>query len=590
MLPLKKFAPAVLALSISTIMLEGCPKADDNTPPPAPAPAATAPAPAASAPQSTYVPPTAEQLRQLVAPIAIFPDKLVAQVLAGATYPDQISAAYDWQSQNPGLKGSALQNAVDPEPWDPSVKSLTTFPDVLHQMASNLPWTTALGDAYVNDPTDVMNAIQVLREQAAASGHLKSNAYMNVVTVPSHSDNTMPEPVTSDVSDDPPVYAGPAVVEAPAQVIEIAPSNPDVVYVPTYDPAVIYGDPVVLYPGYAYDWPRPIYYGPYYGGLGFGLGIAIGFGFGHPWGWGAWGIHWGPHFHGYGDRGWGYHGPAVVYNNQTYISHSTTVINHFGNGFRGNGFRGNGFQHMPPGAPAGAAFAHAPVAPGAAGARPAFNPANRAMAAAHMPTPMAAAARPNFNSMSMPRFSHAMATPGFRQSPLAANAHAAGMNTAGITARAGAMNRAAPMGPMHAAALTNTANSSHFNSPSFAAQQRAASRPSFAAASRPLAQAHAAAPPAAPQHMASFNQQPARAPSYRPAENNRPYQPPREPAHAYTPAPRPNYASVNRPSAPAYHPMPSAPRSYSPPSRPSGGGGGGGHAASARAPSNHHAR
>ncbi|MFC5743004.1 DUF3300 domain-containing protein [Dyella tabacisoli] len=572
---MNKLTPALLTVCVCTALLSGCPNSGDNAQ--APSPASTTPTPPpATAPQSTYVPPTAEQLRQLVAPIAIFPDKLVAQVLAGATYPDQISAAYDWQSQNPGLKGSALQNAVDPQPWDPSVKSLTTFPEVLHQMAGNLPWTTALGDAYVNDPTDVMNAIQALREQAAAAGHLKSNAYLNVVSMPSHADNAAPEPV---VTDDPPVYAGPAVVPAPSRVIEIVPSNPDVVYVPTYDPAVIYGEPIALYPGYAYAWPRPIYYGPYYGGLGFGLGIAIGFSFGHPWGWGAWGIHWGPRFHGWGyrgwgDRGWGYRGPAVVYNNQTYISHSTTVINHFGSG---NHF-GNTVQRMPPGVGGGAAFAHTPhtpFAPGASMTSSAFHPAT---AAAHMPTPMAQhmATRPNFNTMSMPSFSHAMTAPGFRQRAMTANLHAPAVNTANAASPPASLHNAASLGQMHPASPAHTtAGATRFNPQSFAAQQHASVNHPLAAA--PGSAVHA--PVSAPTQ--SFNQS-ARAPSYRPAENNRPYQAP----HAYMP-PRPNYANVNHASAPAYRPMASAAHSSSPHNRPSGGGG---HTAPPRATNNHHAR
>lgn len=144
---------------------------------PAPEPTASAPA-AAAAPAAVpvaYTPPSADVLYQMVAPIALYPDKLVAQVLAGATYPDQVSAAETWLAQNPGLKGSALVNAVDPQPWDPSVKSLTAFPNVLEQMASNLPWTTALGKAYYHDPADVMNAIQAMRARAAHAGTLKSS-------------------------------------------------------------------------------------------------------------------------------------------------------------------------------------------------------------------------------------------------------------------------------------------------------------------------------------------------------------------------------------------------------------------------------
>ncbi|WP_182343138.1 DUF3300 domain-containing protein [Comamonas koreensis] len=109
--------------------------------------AAANPAPAAQPAevQAAYTPPSADILYQMVAPIALYPDKLVAQILAGSTYPDQVSAAEAWLAQNPGLKAGALSNAAHTQPWDPSIKSLTLFPNVLGQMASNLPWTTALG-------------------------------------------------------------------------------------------------------------------------------------------------------------------------------------------------------------------------------------------------------------------------------------------------------------------------------------------------------------------------------------------------------------------------------------------------------------
>src|ERR1700750_2901256 len=102
----------------------------------------------ATAPVATYAAPTPDQLYQLVAPIALFPDNLLAQVLAGSTYPDQITAAYNWTKENPNLKGQQLMQTVDQQSWDASVKGLTQFPDVLSQMETNLSWTSALGDAY----------------------------------------------------------------------------------------------------------------------------------------------------------------------------------------------------------------------------------------------------------------------------------------------------------------------------------------------------------------------------------------------------------------------------------------------------------
>lgn len=162
------FTPRYLSwlLCAAMLPLSGCDQQKvagamgESTPPPA-APAATASAPA-------YTPLTADQLYQLVSPVALFPDKLLAQVLAGAGYPDQISAADAWLAQNRGLQPAALSSAADAQPWDPSVRGLVQFPDVLDQMAKNIPWTTALGSAYLNDPTDVMNAIQVMRQRAAS--------------------------------------------------------------------------------------------------------------------------------------------------------------------------------------------------------------------------------------------------------------------------------------------------------------------------------------------------------------------------------------------------------------------------------------
>src|SRR5258706_11549145 len=114
------------------------------------------------------------QLQQLVAPIALYPDALVAKILAAATYPDQIVEADRWLQQNPGLKGEQLGQQVDQQPWDPSVKALAEFPSVLANMDKNLSWTSSLGDAYVNQQQDVMDAVQVMRDRAQKAGNLKS--------------------------------------------------------------------------------------------------------------------------------------------------------------------------------------------------------------------------------------------------------------------------------------------------------------------------------------------------------------------------------------------------------------------------------
>src|SRR5215467_14672052 len=157
-------------------------------------PLQTTPAPTSSAP-------TPKELQELVAPMALYPDKLVAQVLAGATNPTDVVEADRWLQENKNLKGSQLMAAVDKQPWDPSVKALTEFPSVLHNMSVNLAWTSGLGDAYFNDPQGVMAAIQALRKDAQGAGNLK---------------NTPQQTVTTE-----------------GQTIVIQPTNPEVVYVPT---------------------------------------------------------------------------------------------------------------------------------------------------------------------------------------------------------------------------------------------------------------------------------------------------------------------------------------------------------------------
>ncbi|MEP6897647.1 MAG: DUF3300 domain-containing protein, partial [Rhodanobacter sp.] len=338
------------ALCTGTAALFGCNQQPSAPTATAPAGAATTATPATvassapSMPQATsYTPPTADQLYQLVAPIALFPDKLVAQVLAGATYPDQVTSADTFLEQNQSLQGAALQDAVDPQAWDPSVKGLTVFPKVLDQMAQNIPWTTALGTAYANDPTDVLNAIQVMRQRASKHGSLRSSAQLRVVDQPVAADMSYASAPADDTYQ--PGYSGPDVVPAPQQTIEILPADSDTVYVPEYDPQTVYGEDVQAYPSYRYEQPG-------YstgdvvatGALAFGAGIVVASLFRHShhedrpdYGWNNWNMQW----HG-GDRGRGddrgddrggdrgnRQRPSVIYNNSTYVSNSTTINNRY---------------------------------------------------------------------------------------------------------------------------------------------------------------------------------------------------------------------------------------------------------------------
>ena len=251
---------------------------------------------AQAAPQGAPAPPYAqqspEQLQQLVAPIALYPDSLVAQILAASTFPEQVVEADRWVQGNGNLKGSALAQAVDPQPWDPSVKALTAFPSVLGNMDKNLAWTSSLGDAYYNQQQGVMDAVQVMRQRAQQAGNLKS---------------TSQQAVTDQDS-----------------TISIQPVDPEVVYVPAYDPWLVYGPPIVAWPGW-YAYPGLWFDGPY---LSFGVGFGIGYLGGYGWGWSRWGFDWRSH--------------AVLYNRGPYISRSTTFYNRT-NFYRG-GFARGGFD------------------------------------------------------------------------------------------------------------------------------------------------------------------------------------------------------------------------------------------------------
>src|SRR5262249_46796365 len=126
--------------------------------------------------------PTPQEMQQLVAPIALYPDGLLAQVLAGSTYPTQIVDADRWVKKNSNLKGQQLASEAEKQPWDSSIKALTQFPDVLDNMSMNLSWTSSLGDAYFNDPNGVTNAIQALRADASQAGTLHSTPQQTVST------------------------------------------------------------------------------------------------------------------------------------------------------------------------------------------------------------------------------------------------------------------------------------------------------------------------------------------------------------------------------------------------------------------------
>jgi hypothetical protein len=309
---MRYFQPALsFLLSASLILgLDGCGKKSE---PASSQPAGQAQnAPQGQAPATTYAVPTADQLYQLVAPIALFPDNLVAQVLAASTYPDQISAAWTWLQQNSSLKGEQLIEAANQQPWDASVKGLTQFSNVLQQMATNLSWTSALGDAYFNTPQSVMNAVQVMRQRAYQSGNLKSNQQQNV-QVQNQAPGSAPPPPAS--SGEPQT----TIVQPPPQTIIIQPAQPEVVYVPTYNPTVVYGAPVPVYPGYSTG--DMVATSLISFGVGIAVGAAISGGGCCGWGWNSWNCGW--------------HNNTVVYNHNTYISNSNTFVN------RNNYYRNN---------------------------------------------------------------------------------------------------------------------------------------------------------------------------------------------------------------------------------------------------------
>jgi hypothetical protein len=246
---------------------------------------------------ATVAPQSADQLDAIVAPIALYPDSLVAQVLSAAQFPDQVALADNFVQDNASKSATDLATAVDQQTWDPSVKALTQFPTVLHDLATNLAWTSELGEAFHYQQADVMASVQRLRAKAQAAGNLKSNTQIQVV-------------------------------QQSPQTIVIQPAKPDVVYVPQYNPTVVYGVPYVV-PYYTPVYPYPAASAAISFGAGVVVGAAIGGGFN--WGFHAWGLGWG----GWGGGG----GNTIIFNHNTYINHTT---------WNGNRYNWNGYHPWGP--------------------------------------------------------------------------------------------------------------------------------------------------------------------------------------------------------------------------------------------------
>jgi Protein of unknown function (DUF3300) len=217
---------------------------------------------------------TPDQLNDLVAPVALYPDPLLSQVLVASTYPLEVVQAFQWLQRNPGLTGPALTQAVQQQNWDPSIQALMVFPDVIKRLNDDVTWTTNLGNAFLAQQADVMDAVQRMRLKAQQAGKLGSTPQETVTTT----------------------------TQAGQPIVEIEPANPDVIYVPVYNPVWVWGAPL-WYPYPSWYWPGP---GVMVGGFGFGFGVGISIGgfFGGGWGgWGGWG--WRPN--------WG--GRTIIVNN-----------------------------------------------------------------------------------------------------------------------------------------------------------------------------------------------------------------------------------------------------------------------------------
>ncbi len=236
--------------------------------------AQTQPSATPTAQPAAKLPP--DQLDSLVAPIALYPDPLLSQTLVASTYPLEVIQLKQWLDQHKDLKDKALADAVQKQDWDPSIQAMAALPDVVKQLADNIKWTADLGNAFLAQQNDVMDAVQRMRKKASDAGNLKSSEQQKVET---------------------------KVVES-KQVIVIEQANPQVIYVPSYNPTVVYGPPVYPYP--------PIYYPPvgYYAAgmaISFGIGVAMGAAWGGGWGYGC---------------GWGGNNNVYINNNNNFVNNS----------------------------------------------------------------------------------------------------------------------------------------------------------------------------------------------------------------------------------------------------------------------------
>src|SRR3954463_15690402 len=222
-----------------------------------------------------------DQLDSLVAPIALYPDPLLAQTLAASTYPLEIILLQQWLEKNKTLKDKALADAAAKQPWDPSVQALAALPEVVKRLADDIQWTTDLGNAFLSQQQDVMDAVQRMRKKAQDKGNLKTTEQQKVET---------------------------KVIENKTVII-VQPASPEVVYVPSYNPTVVYGAPAYPYPPVAY--PPPGYYAAGMA-ISFGVGLAMGAAWGGGWGYGA---------------GWGGNNNVYINHNNNFVKNSNANIN-----------------------------------------------------------------------------------------------------------------------------------------------------------------------------------------------------------------------------------------------------------------------
>jgi hypothetical protein len=240
----------------------------------------------------------ADQLDSLVAPIALYPDPLLAQVLAASTYPLELIQLKQWLEKNKDLKDKALADAAQKQDWDASVQAMAALPDVVKRLTDDIKWTTDLGNAFLAQQSDVMDAVQRMRAKAKDKGNLKDNEQMKVET---------------------------KVVENKS-VIVIEQAKPQVVYVPSYDPVVVYGPPVYPYP------PTPPGYYAAGAMISFGVGMAVGAAMSGGWGWGC---------------GWGGNNDITINNNNSFVNNSNKNFSNRQNVNAGNRTGNNSWQHNP---------------------------------------------------------------------------------------------------------------------------------------------------------------------------------------------------------------------------------------------------